>query len=257
MDLGRYRELLGRFHDVVLASGVQTAKASGKWVAEFDQDLAAKRDDQRLTVHLAQVRRSAKAIAILAGASTPNDTLALSESLTQNAASALLDEVRRIKKTLEQSRRVLKDRGIQGLAEQVLSSVTFVMDYGQFDFNGLSLTTFIWPVWSRGSDTVQEGDPGYRDAVCRLIGVQVASVIEDAGSLTLHFQNGVTLKVSLRAEEANAKSETCLPASIQEQPSKGEQRFATAAVQPEALGFLPGARQLKGCSHSCPLLHQI
>ncbi len=171
-------------------------------MAEFDRDLAVQRDDQHLTVHLAQVRRSADAIAILAGASTPNDTLALSEGLTQSAASELLDEARRIEKSLEQTRRVLKDRGIRGLVEQVLSSVTFVMDYGQFDFNGSSLTTFIWPVWSRGSDTVKEGDPGYRDAVCKLIGVQVVSVIEDADSLTLGFQNGVTLMVSLRVEEA-------------------------------------------------------
>ena len=50
-----------------------------------------------------------------------------------------------MEKTLEQTRRLLRDHGIQVLVEQVLSSVTFVINYGQFDFNGLSLTTSSGP----------------------------------------------------------------------------------------------------------------
>jgi hypothetical protein len=203
MDLGRYRELLGRFHDVVLACGGPTGRASGKWLAEFDRNLAGTTDIHLLTLHLAQVRRSADAIAILAGASIPTESIALSNGLTESAASELIGEVKRIQETLQRTRTVLKDKGVQGLVDKVLSRVVFVMDYAQFDFNGSSLTTFIWPEWSRGSDTLRESEPGYRDALCRLIGLNVSSVTEGADRLVLRFTTGDLLTVSLQAEEAH------------------------------------------------------
>jgi hypothetical protein len=214
MDLSRYRELLGRFHDVVLACGGPTAKVSSKWVAEFDRSMAGTSSHHLLMLHLAQVRRSAEAIAILARTSIPNESVPLSEGLTESAAYELLSEVKRIQETIQRTRRVLKDQGVQALVDKVLSSVAFVMDYAQFDFNGSSLTTFIWPEWSRGSDTLRESDPGYRDALCGLIGQSVSNVAEGAERLVLRFTSGELLSISLQAEEcrgpesANFVSET-------------------------------------------------
>ena len=202
MDLSKYRELLGRFYDVVLACGPQTARVPRKWLAEFDRDLAQSPDENQLTLHLNQVRRSANAIAIIAGASISTESLRLSEGLIDSAVSELLAELARIQEALLKVRRVLQDRGVQGLADQSLSSVGFVMDYSQFDFNGSVLTTFLYPEWIRGGEKLGVGDSGYRDALCGLIGATVSHVVETADCLVLTFTNGEELTVSLRADEA-------------------------------------------------------
>jgi hypothetical protein len=202
MDLSRYRELLGRFHEMILACGEQTAKVPGKWLAEFDRNLAHAADSQELMRHLDQVRRSSGALAILADDLIANESLPLSTGLLDSAASELLAEVIRLQERLLLAKRVLKDRGVQGLVDQALGSVVFVMDYVQFDFNGSSLTTFVWPEWNRDSERLRAEDLGYRDALCRLIGAQVTGVTETAESLSIHFTSGETLVASLRAEDA-------------------------------------------------------
>ena len=203
MDLSRYRELLGRFHEMVLACGEQTAKVSGRWVAEFDRNFTHTIDNQELMRHLDQVRRSSGALAIMADNLIAKESLPLSKGLLDGAASELLVEVNQLREKLLLAKRVLNDRGVQGLAGQSLSSVVFVMDYVQFDFNGSSLTTFVWPEWRRGNERLREAEPGYRDALCRLIGAYIIGIEESAESLSIHFTDGETLVASLRAEDAS------------------------------------------------------
>jgi hypothetical protein len=58
------------------------------------------------------------------------------------------------------------------------SSVVFVRDYVQLDFDGPRLSLFVWPQVAAGAEVRRMGDPGYRDALCALIGHAVVSVAE-------------------------------------------------------------------------------
>jgi hypothetical protein len=202
MDLSRYRELLASFHDVVLACGGRTSRATGKWLADFDRGFADETGRHQLLLHLAQVSRSAEAIAILTGESISSESLPLSKDILDHVASDLLVEVKRLQEILHRTGQVLEDRGVHGLVDEDLSSVVFVMDYAQFGFNGASLTSFVWPIVHHGEKALSEAEPGYRDALCRLIGLTVLDVAEDAESLTLDFGKGVSLSISLRPEDA-------------------------------------------------------
>jgi hypothetical protein len=54
-----------------------------------------------------------------------------------------------------------------------LSSVTFVQDYVQPDFNGPGMTAYTMPTVTYGSESLKFGQPGYRDALCAQIGRKV------------------------------------------------------------------------------------
>jgi len=91
---------------------------------------------------------------------------------------------------------------------EYLSSVTFVMDYVQLDFNGHGLNLYVWPVVVIGDRASRQQEIGYRDALCALIGKNVERVDEyfDVG-LVVGFQGNSLLKVPLRVEEESALDE--------------------------------------------------
>jgi len=70
------------------------------------------------------------------------------------------------------------------LTDQELGSVVFLVDYAQFDFNGPRLSTFVWPEvrlsgeTTAGRGALSNGDQGYRDALCSLIGSTVTGVLD-------------------------------------------------------------------------------
>jgi hypothetical protein len=89
-----------------------------------------------------------------------------------------------------------------------LSSVTFIQDYLQLDFNGPGFTFFHWPEvfipegTSLAEGSYAQGDPGYRDAVCSQIGEPVeASSFEEYVAIEIKFQTGAIFRVSLREED--------------------------------------------------------
>ena len=86
------------------------------------------------------------------------------------------------------------------VAGEYLSSVTFVMDYLQMDFCGQSFNFYNWPVLILEDRRLECQEPGYRDALCGLIGKTIQSVDEflDTG-LTFKFETGEITTVSLRA----------------------------------------------------------
>lgn len=64
------------------------------------------------------------------------------------------------------------------LVEEQRSSVIFVADYVQLDFNGPVLSCFVWPrIETDGSKHMFPGT-GYRDALCRLIAREVTAVTD-------------------------------------------------------------------------------
>lgn len=94
-------------------------------------------------------------------------------------------------------------RSILSLLEgEELSAITFVMDYLQLHFNGPCLNAYVWPSIMTQKDLISPTTPGYRDALCELIGKAVAKGYEEPEeSLVIEFVDGVTLTVSLREED--------------------------------------------------------
>lgn len=70
-------------------------------------------------------------------------------------------------KNLEESK-LLED-----LVGEELSSVSFVQDYVQFDFNGPLLTSFADPIVQVEDQTLRFPEGASRDKPCSLIGQQV------------------------------------------------------------------------------------
>jgi len=83
------------------------------------------------------------------------------------------------------------------LVTKTLSSVIFVGDYVQFDFNGPRLSAFVWPQVDAAGQTSRFGDPGYRDALVSLISRDVTEV-EDSPThgLVLMFGGDAALMIN-------------------------------------------------------------
>jgi hypothetical protein len=86
---------------------------------------------------------------------------------------------------------------LQTIVGCVLSSVTFVADYVQFDFNGPGLTAYTMPVVSSGSESLESGEPGYRDALCLQIGRHIERVQADGQRVEIVFEGGSAISISL------------------------------------------------------------
>lgn len=88
------------------------------------------------------------------------------------------------------------DSHLQALVGAELSSVVFVRDYLQLDFDGPRLTLYVWPQVVIGDEVRRLGDLGYRDALCALIGQVVRSAADstDTGLLVILETGSVVTK---------------------------------------------------------------
>ena len=94
---------------------------------------------------------------------------------------------------------------LQEIVGRQLSSVEFVQDYLQLRFDGPTLTAVTLPTVEVGGREIQWGDPGYRDELCARIARKVVSArIRAADLLRIVFDDGATVKVSLRDEDRRA-----------------------------------------------------
>ena len=92
---------------------------------------------------------------------------------------------------------------LNALDGEELTAVEFVETFLQLRFGGSLLRLYVWPdVADPDGISVGHGQPGYRDALCSVIGENVSTAALDHGrSLTLEFENGVVIAVSLREED--------------------------------------------------------
>lgn len=93
---------------------------------------------------------------------------------------------------------------LSSLINEELSAVEFVERYLQLRFADASLLTlYAWPHVADGSGvTVAFGEPGYRDALCSVIGESVrAADVEEGSALTIEFDNDTVFALSLREED--------------------------------------------------------
>ena len=86
-----------------------------------------------------------------------------------------------------------------GLFAAQLSAVSFVQDYLQLDFEGHKLTMILWPAVRIGLELRSFGEPGYRDALCSLIGHSPTAIVENSRRIEITFGLAGTLACDLSA----------------------------------------------------------
>lgn len=101
------------------------------------------------------------------------------------------------------------------LEGEELSAVEFVERFVQLRFNECLLQLYVWPdVADADGISIAFGEPGYRDALCSLIGETATTAALDAGrSLTIEFENGTLLAMSLRDEDLDTPEAGCFTAA--------------------------------------------
>ena len=88
-----------------------------------------------------------------------------------------------------------------------LSAVEFIADYlrlrfGEAGSSGPSLTLYAWPHVLLADFSIAFGEPEYRNALCAQIGETVANAkLEELDSLTVEFESGTVIALSLREED--------------------------------------------------------
>lgn len=82
-----------------------------------------------------------------------------------------------------------------------LSAVTFVRDYVQLAFDGPNINAHTPPVVTCGSQSVSAGQPDYHDSLCRQIGCVVERTAIDDQQVSIVFENGATVSISLRNDD--------------------------------------------------------
>jgi hypothetical protein len=91
--------------------------------------------------------------------------------------------------------------GLHELMGHVLSSVEFVEDYVQLRFDGACLSAYTLPVVTWGAGTLAFGESGYRDVLCRQIGCRLVQTDVDDTVVSMIFESGATVSISLRDED--------------------------------------------------------
>lgn len=94
------------------------------------------------------------------------------------------------------------EQSIKTIEGSELSSVEFVRDYIQLKFDGPILTTFTLPKVVINGETFVSTTPGYRDALCQLIGKEVFKTHVIVGAeIQLVFEKSDMIQVSLCEED--------------------------------------------------------
>lgn len=83
------------------------------------------------------------------------------------------------------------------LIGEQLSSVTFVQNYLQLDFDGRRLTINEWPSVNTQNGEVRFGEPSYRDDLCSLIAKLVARSESNDSAVILLFEDGSSIRVDM------------------------------------------------------------
>lgn len=86
---------------------------------------------------------------------------------------------------------------LNSLLGEQLSSVTFVQNYLQLDFDGKRLTVNQMPIVNTTAGTHIFGNSGYRDDLCSIIGRLVSAVQETQPAISIIFDEGSSIRVDL------------------------------------------------------------
>jgi hypothetical protein len=88
------------------------------------------------------------------------------------------------------------------LIKRDLAGITFVRDYIQFLFDGPVLNAYTLPSVKTAKGMFDSKTPGYRDALCGLIGKGVTATHEEPKvRISIQFADGASVEVSLKDED--------------------------------------------------------
>lgn len=97
---------------------------------------------------------------------------------------------------------------VSAIEGQELTAVEFVGDYLRLRFAdapgtpGPMLTLYTWPHVLLSEFSIAFGEPEYRNALCAQIGETVGTArLEELDSLTVEFESGTVIALSLREED--------------------------------------------------------
>ena len=94
---------------------------------------------------------------------------------------------------------------LQMIVGQQLSSVEFVQDYVQLNFDGPTLKAIPQPAVEVGGREFRWDEPGFRDELCRRIARKAMSArIFPGETIRLMFDDSAVVEVSLRQEDYRA-----------------------------------------------------
>jgi hypothetical protein len=94
------------------------------------------------------------------------------------------------------------DPSFQALVGEQLSSVTFVQDYWQFDFDGQGFTALTRVEVQANGLKVMDGDDQFRNVLCGQISKIVRRVnLSQREALTITFEDQSSISISLRWDD--------------------------------------------------------
>ena len=116
--------------------------------------------------------------------------------------------------TIEQNMSMLK------LLENCeLAGVIFIMDYVQFQFEGVNCTRWLhaytWPQVKIENSKFAFTQHGYRDALCALINKHVMFADETKEELFIRFEGDMVLTISLKDEDRECVEAAMLQAGLE------------------------------------------
>jgi hypothetical protein len=112
---------------------------------------------------------------------------------------------------------------ISAIEGQELTAVEFVSDHLRLRFDGPMLTLYAWPHVLLQDFSIAFGQPEYRNALCAQIGETVAkAALTELDSLTIEFESGTVIALSLREEDLDGPEAGSYSASGN---SEDEQEF--------------------------------
>ncbi len=204
MDLSYYRELLDSSASQAAALGADRPSAIFlRWARQLEALTGTPQFRASLQKHASEVLRSTKALVILS-LENSDHAIGIDTDASRNfktTSTSLLSEAQIVVDELKRTRAVVGDKGIAEIAGQMLTAVQFVMDYVELHFENCGLAAFTSPEVRQSDIVYRLGDADYRDALCRLIGVQVRSATDSSEEIVIESANGVAITISLRAED--------------------------------------------------------
>jgi hypothetical protein len=88
------------------------------------------------------------------------------------------------------------------LIKRDLAGITFVRDYIQFLFDGPVFNVYTPPSVKTADGIFDPKKPGYRDALCELIGKSVMATCEEPKArISIQFVGGASIEISLKDED--------------------------------------------------------
>ena len=94
------------------------------------------------------------------------------------------------------------DGSLQVLIGEKLSSVTFVLDYWQLDFDGHGFNVMSTITVKDATWTVNSGEPGFRDRLCeQLAKIVLYAEFKDNQGVLIAFEDGSSIYLSARPED--------------------------------------------------------